>query len=183
MEHVQYTKRPPTANTFHIVRKVRSVVEPNCLNHPLGAASEYRGGGARYRWPNTARRAKYARRADHPTTDAHCLHPPPKPVRINPDDSGCHGCAARARVFSIAVKAMSLYCSNKCAVLPPGGAQASSTRCPARISINCALNCAPASCTETAPLANSGKAVTAQGVSSNKACGDKPTVGCRDRRR
>ena len=88
---------------------------------------------------------------------------------------------ARAGSFSIAVKAISLYCSNRCAVLPPGAAQASNTRSPVGrfvgmsigTSINCALNCAPASCTETAPLANSGKLVTAQGVSNTNACGDR----------
>ena len=68
-----------------------------------------------------------------------------------------------------------LASSSRCAVLPPGAAQASSRRSGAgwaacwlaralrASSSNGAASCAPASCTETQPCAKPGKCCTAQG--------------------
>ena len=59
--------------------------------------------------------------------------------------------------------------SRMCAALPPGAAQASSTRWPAASSRQRAARCAPASCTETSPAANPGRRSTGTGRSSSRA--------------
>ena len=56
-----------------------------------------------------------------------------------------------------------------CRVLPPGAAQASSTRMPGCASSNGAASCAPPSCTDTAPVSKPGRTCTGAGRSSTTA--------------
>ncbi|MCY1543170.1 hypothetical protein D9M68_789700 [compost metagenome] len=58
--------------------------------------------------------------------------------------------------------------SSKCAVLPPGAEQASSTRMPLAGASSSAANCAPASCTDHQPSANPGNCVTGRGEDSTR---------------
>ncbi len=58
--------------------------------------------------------------------------------------------------------------SSRCDALPPGAAQASSTRWPAATSSSAAARWAPRSCTDSSPSAKPGRRDTGQGLSSSR---------------
>jgi hypothetical protein len=76
--------------------------------------------------------------------------------------------ATRATSASSAVRSMSAR-SSRCAALPPGAAQASSTRMPSRTSSRRAAAWAPKSCTEHRPEAKPLMRSTGSGLSSSTA--------------
>ena len=67
--------------------------------------------------------------------------------------------------------------SSRCAVLPPGAAQASRMRSPERGARNRPANCAPASCTLTSPSAKPGIRFTGRAFSSKTACPPSARAG------
>ncbi|MCY1299325.1 hypothetical protein D9M70_488480 [compost metagenome] len=77
---------------------------------------------------------------------------------------------ARCGSLSTAVTSMPAS-SSRWPVLPPGAAQASSTRMPSATSSSGAASCAPASCTDTTPSAKPGNCVTGTARTSRTACG------------
>ena len=112
------------------------------------------------RKPSTARRRGCGRTARRPTSRraacsrlARRFAGEAEPLEIARE-------ARAARRVGVERGQRDIRTSRGCApVLPPGAAQASSTRCPRRRSRQAAARCAPASCTETSPASNPGSAL------------------------
>ncbi len=132
------------------------------VRRPCAAASGYPDGGARCRRRCTARRPGCGRTARRPTSRP----APHRRVAGWPPVAGGAGCrrpgsAARRRCRAPAAR--SARSSSMWPLLPPGAAQASSTRMPSCRSSSGAASCAAASCTDTRPVSKPGICVTGSG--------------------